>query len=140
MTIKIFIAVVLSWISAQSLKILVTMLQTKHFMMNRLWGVGGMPSSHSAVTCALVVQIGHDYGLQSPDFALAVIFACVVMYDAMGVRRAAGEHAKILNEIFKIKEFESQLTYDKKLKENLGQTPVEVFAGALIGTLVSIAI
>ena len=88
---------VLSWLIAQILKTLFHLIATKKFDKERLVGAGGMPSSHSAMVCALTVAMARVEGIGSPLFALAFLFAAVVMYDAMGVRRAAGEQAKVLN-------------------------------------------
>jgi len=86
-----------SWAAAQIIKTLLTMLTRKKFVPERLFGAGGMPSSHSALVCSLAVSMARSQGFSSPLFALSFIFAGVVMYDAMGVRREAGEHAKLLN-------------------------------------------
>ena len=84
----------LAWLIAQVLKTLINFLLTKEFVWERMVGAGGMPSSHSAFVCACA-----SAGFTSPEFALSLVFAAVVMYDAMGVRRAAGEQAKVLNKI-----------------------------------------
>lgn len=96
-----------------------------------------MPSSHSAVVTSLATMIGKTQGLTSPIFALSVIFACVVMYDAAGVRRAAGKQAKLLNKLIETPGL-TNLQVQEKLVEVLGHTPVQVFAGALIGIVVGI--
>ncbi|MCI8496915.1 MAG: divergent PAP2 family protein [Clostridiales bacterium] len=90
---------VLAWLAAQILKTLFHLIATKKFNKERLVGAGGMPSSHSALVCALTVSMARVEGVNSPLFALAFLFAAVVMYDAMGVRRAAGEQAKVLNRL-----------------------------------------
>lgn len=90
-----------SWVIAQLIKIILTFLFTKKVVFERLIGSGGMPSSHSATVCALAVGMAKKVGFESVEFALAIIFAGVVMYDAMGVRRAAGEQAKVINHIIK---------------------------------------
>lgn len=94
-----------------------------------------MPSSHSAIVCCLASCIGNEYGFDSGNFALALIFAFVVMYDAAGVRRAAGKQAGILNKILDTPGM-STLEVQEKLIEALGHTPIQVFIGALIGFLV----
>ena len=83
----------LAWLIAQVLKTLI------NFVWERMVGAGGMPSSHSALVCSLTVALSRKLGFTSPEFALSLVFAAVVMYDAMGVRRAAGEQAKVLNKI-----------------------------------------
>ena len=94
-----------------------------------------MPSSHSAVVCSLSTLIGRDLGFDSAIFGLSVIMSLVVMYDAAGVRRAAGKQAKILNKLVNTPGLATE-TVQEKLVEVLGHTPVEVFVGALIGIAV----
>jgi len=94
-----------------------------------------MPSSHSAVVTCLATMIGRSQGLNSPIFALSLIFAFVVMYDAAGVRRAAGKQAKLLNKIVNTPGL-SNVEVSEKLVEVLGHTPTQVFVGALIGIIV----
>ena len=86
-----------AWFIAQLIKTIITLVFTKKLVLERMVGAGGMPSAHSATVCALTVSMSRATGISSPEFALAVLFATVVMYDAMGVRRAAGEHAKVIN-------------------------------------------
>ncbi len=97
-----------------------------------------MPSSHSAMVCAMTVAVAQVSGLNSSEFALAVIFSAIVMYDAMGVRRAAGEQAKVINRIVDEVEKNGQEFTDKDLKEYLGHTPLEVLCGALLGILITV--
>lgn len=97
---------------------------------------GGMPSSHSAMVTSLASAIGYKHGLSSPTFALSVIFAVIVMYDATGVRQAAGKQAKVLNQILR-ELFSGQPVSEEELKELIGHTPVEVFVGAALGILYS---
>jgi acid phosphatase family membrane protein YuiD len=123
---KILIAAALSWMLAQLIKTILTMISSKRFVSERLFGAGGMPSAHSAAVCALTWGVERQCGLQLPDFALSVIFSFVVMYDAMSVRRAIGEHAKLLNKIVVTKENERQDNCEKGLKEHQGHTPLEV--------------
>ena len=89
----------LLWFTIQLFKVICDLITTKKFNFKRIMGAGGMPSSHSAVVTGLATLIGKDEGLDSPIFALSVLFAFVVMYDAAGVRRAAGKQAKLLNKI-----------------------------------------
>jgi acid phosphatase family membrane protein YuiD len=107
------------------------MIVNKRINLRRLLGAGGMPSSHSAVVTSLATLIGYYEGLDSAIFALSVIFALVVMYDATGVRRAAGKQARILNQIINSKEV--KVNVPEKLVELLGHTPFEVFVGFIIG-------
>ncbi len=90
---------VTAWFFAQLLKTLLTLIVSKELVLERMVGAGGMPSAHSAFVCSLAVSMGQKVGWESPEFAICLAFAAVVMYDAMGVRRAAGEQAKMLNKI-----------------------------------------
>lgn len=135
------IAAALSWFLAQLIKTIITLIQTKTFVSERMFGSGGMPSAHSASVVALVMSVQHTCGLESPEFAIAMCFAGVVIYDAMGVRRAAGEQAKVINRMVGIMEQkEGTDITEKDLKEYLGHTPLEVLGGILLGFLVSMAL
>lgn len=96
-----------------------------------------MPSSHSACVCVLTTMIGKNYGVSSPLFAIAAIFSIVVMYDAAGVRRAAGKQAKVINKMLEIPNLKG-VALQEKLVELLGHTPFEVFVGACIGIVVGL--
>ncbi len=137
---KLLIAALVGWFIAQSLKVLICLIQYKKFDVHRLVGTGGMPSSHSAFVTSLATSAANHYGLDSPIFAISVVLAFVVMYDAAGVRRAAGEQAKIINYMMEHWAETTPDRFQKELKELLGHTPVEVFAGALLGILVGILI
>lgn len=89
----------ISWFAAQTIKTLLHWLAHGNLNLERLTGSGGMPSSHSALVVSLTIAMARVEGYNSPIFALTIAFAAVVMYDAMGVRRAAGEQAKTLNGI-----------------------------------------
>ena len=122
----------LLWFGIQLFKLIYDLCTTKRFNFRRILGAGGMPSSHSAVVTSLATLIGKNIGVDSPIFALSLIFAFVVMYDACGVRRAAGKQAKVLNDIINTPGL-SNLQVQEKLQEALGHTPIQVFVGALIG-------
>lgn len=134
----ILITALLSWAVAQVIKTLLTFTLTKKFDPERLVGAGGMPSAHSATVCSLVIAVARSIGFNSAEFAIAVILAAVVMYDAMGVRRAAGEQAKVLNRMLE-KQYNEETDSDipGELKEFLGHTPLQVLAGALLGILIA---
>jgi putative membrane protein len=100
---------------------------------------GGLPSSHSALVSSLSTVVAKVNGITSTEFAITVILAMIVMYDASGIRKAAGEHAKILNEMLEEKEYYNSKEY-KKLKELLGHTKLEVFIGFLTGIILTIII
>lgn len=155
----------LAWFAAQVIKTLLHWASHGNLKLERLTGSGGMPSSHSALVVSLTIGMARVVGFSSPLFALTIAFAAVVMYDAMGVRRAAGEQAKTINwmlgsykdfwDILKdhpLLDFEEEdeeeagaqdaqddptLQTRKALKEFLGHTPLEVIAGALLGILIA---
>ena len=132
---KYFIVPFGVWFFIQLFKLIYDLVTTKQFNFKRILGAGGMPSSHSAVVTSLSTMIGISEGIESPMFALSVIFAFIVMYDAAGVRRAAGKQAKILNEIVNTPGL-SGVQVTGKLQEALGHTPIQVFVGAIIGIIV----
>ena len=124
-----------TWFFIQLFKLIYDLVTTKKFNFKRILGAGGMPSSHSAVVVALCTMIGKKYGVNSPIFALSIVFAFVVMYDAAGVRRAAGKQAKLLNKIVQTPGL-TNVEVTEKLQEVLGHTPTQVLVGALIGFIV----
>lgn len=127
-------AALISWAIAQGTKIVLTLITEKRFDATRLVGTGGMPSSHSALVMALTFSIGKYNGFGSPIFAVALIFSFVVMYDAAGIRRAAGKQAEILNMLI----MKHELPNMQKMKELLGHTPLEVFVGAILGIVIGL--
>lgn len=124
---------ILAWAIAQILKAVIILIVERRFDFSRIWGGGGMPSSHSAFVCACAASIGRMYGVDSPLFALAAVVAIVVMYDASNVRRAAGQQAEILNYIMENWKDMRPEFFTKELKTLLGHTPLQVFFGALLG-------
>lgn len=126
-----------TWFFIQLFKLIYDLVTTKKFNFKRILGAGGMPSSHSAVVVSLATMIGKSQGVTSPIFGLAVIFAFIVMYDAAGVRRAAGKQAKLLNKIIETPGL-SGVEVTERLQEVLGHTPTQVFVGALIGLIVGL--
>lgn len=124
---------IITWFFVQTLKLIIELIKNKKINIKRLWGSGGMPSSHSAFVCSLATSIGLTEGMDSAVFAMAISFAAVVMYDASGVRRAAGKQAKILNQI--IESEGKNINVQEKLIELLGHTPLEVYIGAVIGII-----
>lgn len=125
----------ITWVIVQTCKVITDLIKNKKLNVRRMWGAGGMPSSHSALMTSLATTIAFTEGLESPLFAVAVIMAGVVMYDAAGVRRAAGKQAKVLNQI--IESEGENINIQEKLIELLGHTPIEVFAGAFVGILIA---
>ncbi len=127
------------WIIIQVFKFVYELIVNKKIDFKRLFGAGGMPSSHSAVVCSEAILVGKALGFDSATFALALAFAGVVMYDAAGIRRAAGKQARILNKIVSTPGL-TQVEVNEKLTELLGHTPFQVFVGALIGIIVGVII
>ena len=123
------------WIVAQILKVFTGIFKLRKFSITALlFGNGGMPSSHSASVTALAIACGFSYGFDSGFFAVAVMFAIIVMGDAAGVRRETGEQSKILNRITKdLLSPSSPAEFDRTLKELVGHTPLQVFVGFLVG-------
>ena len=131
-------------LTAQLIKVLLNLFIFHRFIAERMWGAGGMPSSHSATVCAMVVATGRYCGVNSAVFAVAAVLSIIVMYDAMGVRYETGEQAKLLNRMFtEWMDQESDalpfLKNGKKLKEMVGHTPIEVLTGAVLGILIGFA-
>ncbi|KAK9673870.1 hypothetical protein RND81_12G195000 [Saponaria officinalis] len=122
---------------AQFLKLFTSWYKEKRFDSKRMLGSGGMPSSHSAGVSALAVAIGLHEGTGGSAFALAVVMACVVMYDASGVRLHAGRQAQLLNQIVCELPPNHPVSNIKPLRDSLGHTPVQVAAGAVLGCLVA---
>lgn len=129
----------LVWFFIQAFKVIWDLVKTKKFNFKRILGAGGMPSSHSAVVMCLSMMIGREYGFSSSIFALSLIFAAVVMYDAAGVRRAAGKQAALLNKIIDTPGL-SVPQVQERLVEVLGHTPIQVLVGAIIGVVVGLIV
>ncbi len=130
------ICAALAWVSAQLMKFIIVNIRKRRINLLVLIQSGGMPSSHSATVCSLATAIGFQVGFGSPEFAIAAILAFIVMYDAAGVRRAAGEQARRINILTQdyLSDFEEDM--QAQLKELLGHTPPEVFGGAILGILI----
>lgn len=143
---------VISWLAAQILKTIHYAVKYKTFDPERITGAGGMPSSHSSLVVSVAIYTLRSQGFSSPAFALAMILAGVVIYDAMSVRYNAGLHAKELNRLRKVidemddeisqlsgeeDDEASELTERRDFKEFLGHTPLEVLAGSLLGILIA---
>ena len=125
------------WLCIQTFKVIYDLVTTKKFNFKRIIGAGGMPSSHSAVVTCLATLVGKAEGTNSEIFALSVIFAFVVMYDAAGVRRAAGKQAHLLNKIIETPGL-TGVEVQERLVEVLGHTPLQVIVGATIGIVVGL--
>ncbi|MEN2982078.1 MAG: divergent PAP2 family protein [Thermus sp.] len=136
---QIFWTALLANFLAQTLKLFIYYVLEGRFQWERFLETGGMPSSHSATVSALAIGVGLEEGFGSPLFAVAAVFALIVMYDATGIRRAAGLHAQLLNQL--VQELQKVLEKGpapEPLKELLGHTYLEVLVGALLGALVAL--
>ncbi|NJP08364.1 MAG: divergent PAP2 family protein [Leptolyngbyaceae cyanobacterium RU_5_1] len=134
---QVLLVAIAACLIAQVLKFAVELGKNGKVSVRSLVETGGMPSAHSAFVTALATGVGQMSGWESPEFAIAVVFAVIVMYDAAGVRQAAGKQARVLNQI--IDEFfegNHQLTEDR-LKELLGHTPFQVIVGSILGVAIS---
>ena len=135
-------AAAFSWLVSQLLKVIINLIVQKKFVLERLWGDGGMPSGHSATVTALAGMCGWCYGFDSAYFAIAAILMIIVTHDASGVRREAGKHAvsiKLIAEVLNhISPDEDEEIRTEKLKEMVGHTPLQVFFGIVIGILMTI--
>lgn len=122
---------------AQLSKLLVEVMKNRQLNLGMLMNSGGMPSSHSALVTALAMGVGQTAGWASPEFAVAAVFAVIVMYDAAGVRQAAGKQARIINQIIDEIFVEGKEFNEDRLKELLGHTPFQVLVGLALGIAVS---
>ncbi len=137
--IRAFIAVVFSWILAQTIKVTREVIRKKRFNLKWLLDTGGMPSAHSAGVVSVATAVGLFYGFMSIIFLIALSFAVVTMFDAAGVRRAVGRQAVVLNKMTN-ELYERGQIGETRVKELLGHTPVEVFAGAFLGIVITLLI
>ncbi|EGL36631.1 MULTISPECIES: divergent PAP2 family protein [Oribacterium] len=130
---------VLAWFVAQVIKTAIDAYFNKGINWERMTGSGGMPSSHSSTVVSLAIATGISYGVDSTLFAIALIFAIVVMYDATGVRRETGKQAVILNRLLLDNPFSwTGKEFEKKLKEYVGHSPFQVLMGAILGILIAV--
>ncbi|MEA4892382.1 MAG: divergent PAP2 family protein [Peptococcaceae bacterium] len=135
---KILISAVAAWLAAQGIKTALYSLINKKFSWERLTGSGGMPSSHAATVCALATASALEYGLSSFEFAVSLILAAVVMYDARGVRYESGRQATVLNWILSRMEPHPEEKPIDQLKEFIGHTLLQVVMGAILGIAVAV--
>ena len=126
-----------AWIIAQCIKVALGIFREKRFNFRWFVGTGGMPSSHAAWVSALATSIGVTYGFDSSIFAVTLVFTLIVLFDAQGVRLSTGRQAEILNKMLDDMYWQKRLD-EEKLKEFIGHTRIEVFAGAALGIFVSL--
>ena len=134
---QVLVVALLACLTAQGLKVVIELIRDREVNFRYLVTTGGMPSAHSALVGALATAIGQSMGWSSPDFAIACLFAIIVMYDAAGVRQAAGKQAKLLNQITEELFQEGHNFNEEKLKELLGHTPFQVLVGLMLGIVIS---
>ncbi|MDP4126784.1 MAG: divergent PAP2 family protein [Bacillota bacterium] len=135
----ILVSALTAWLIAQLLKVAVNVFLARKLNLQLLLSSGGFPSSHTATVSALALGIGRYYGWDSPIFAVSAVYGMVVMYDAAGVRRAAGKQAEVLNHLVENIYLGSDLAQDR-LKELIGHTPFEVFGGVIVGIIVGLLV
>ena len=135
---KALVIPVSAWVISQILKVFIVLAREKRFDWWFLLGSGGMPSSHTALVCALAAAVAMMQGLNSVAFAIAAILAMVVMYDAAGVRQAVSRQSKILNRIVKeLREKRPRDEVERDLREFIGHTQFQVIAGGILGILIA---
>ncbi len=136
-----FAAVFFSWFIAQMIKVVRGILRYKRLNLRWLFDTGGMPSSHSSTTSSLATVVGLHYGWSTVPFLIALVFCIITMLDAAGVRRSVGRQARLLNRILdELKESGNSDLLESHVRELLGHSPLEVFAGAVLGVLVTLLI
>ena len=128
----------LSWLVAQALKVILTLIVEKRLDWSRMFGLGGMPSSHTSVVVGVTVAVGVRMGFSSATFAVSAALALITMTDAMGVRRQAGKQAAVLNRVVQELVENGGDLPEETLKELLGHSPLQVFVGALLGLVIAI--
>lgn len=126
-----------AWLIAQTIKVVIGIFRQKRFDFRWFIGSGGMPSSHAAGAACLATSIGINCGFNSVYFALAFVFAIVVMFDAQGVRRSTGKQARILNKIMDDIYWQGKIQ-EIRLRELIGHTPVEVIMGLILGITIAL--
>ena len=134
---QILMTAIVSWALAQLIKIIIELIRTHRINWQLIFATGGMPSSHSSLVVALATATGLRQGFDSSLFAIATVLAFVVLYDAQGIRRQAGNQARIINRMLQNVE-NAGIKVDKNLKELLGHTPIQVMGGTILGIIVAL--
>jgi acid phosphatase family membrane protein YuiD len=135
--VKFLLAPLVAWAIAQAAKVILTSMRQRRLNLRVLAETGGMPSSHAAIVMGMTTAVGKYAGVSSASFAVALIFSFVVMYDAAGLRRAAGRQAAILNRLVEDL-MHMRGVQEQRLRELLGHTPFEVVVGAILGVVVGL--
>jgi len=134
---SVLLVAIVACLIAQASKVVVDLIKNGKVNFRSLVTTGGMPSAHSALVTSLATGVGQTSGWASPEFAIATIFAIIVMYDAAGVRQAAGKQARILNQMIDELFREHHEFNEDRLKELLGHTPFQVIVGSILGVTIS---
>jgi len=137
LTNRILLAAAIAWLVAQVSKTIFELIQQRKLILSRLVSSGGMPSSHTALVTGMATATGRMMGVNSATFAIAVVLASIVMYDAAGVRRAVSIQARILNQMID-EAFQGHPIAEKRLRELIGHTPIQVFVGAILGIAIGL--
>lgn len=124
-----------SWLAAQVIKVIITLIVERKLDLKRLVGMGGMPSSHTSFVFSLCLMVGITDGFNTAQFAVSFALAAVVIYDAMGVRAETGKQGVVLNQILKEVLIEGKPITEDKLKELVGHTPLEVVGGIILAII-----
>lgn len=132
-----FIIAATSWLVAGIIKVIIEFILNRTISLKRILGAGGMPSSHTATVVSLAISLGYKEGIDSSIFALAVIFAIIVIHDAVGVRQETGKQAKVLNQMLFDTDVFSDFDLEKHFKEYVGHTPFQVLVGGIVGAVCS---
>jgi len=133
---KILTIPIAAWLIAQMLKTIIQALREKRLDLRYLLSAGGMPSAHSSLVCALATTVGIVYGIDSGIFAISVILAVIVMYDAAGVRQTVDKQSAILNHLL-VNRPKTQLEFERFLQQLVGHTRLQVIVGAILGILLA---
>lgn len=136
---RILVASFIAWAIAQLSKTLYELIRYRKLRLSRLVSAGGMPSSHSALVMGLATATGRVAGIDSAVFAVSLVLAAIVMYDAAGVRRAVSIQARILNQMID-EAFQGKHFAEQRLRELIGHTPTQVLVGALLGVGVALLV
>lgn len=135
---KPLIIAAISWIVAGVIKAIIDFIINKKLSITRIFGAGGMPSSHTSTVVALAIAVGNYEGIDSAPFAIALILMIIVIHDAVGVRLETGKQAKVLNTMMFESNAFKDIDFEKKLKEYVGHTPSQAFVGAIVGIIVAV--
>ncbi len=136
---RILVATFIAWVIAQLSKTIYELIRYRKLRLSRLVSAGGMPSSHSALVTSLATATGRVAGVESAAFAISLVLAAIVMYDAAGVRRAVSIQARILNQMID-EAFQGKPFAEKRLRELIGHTPTQVIVGGLLGVGVALVV